>query len=162
MSRSLTDLSSDARPLIDAALKAIGDRGVRLAIVDVLRTPKEHAKNLKRGTSGTTFSLHLPRNLRPSTLVGYKGSPEDNDRSDAIDVAPMIRSPKGNGKWGITWDPGHPHWGIIIEEFERVGLRSGARWRKPVDLGHAEFVLPVKEAYLAEERTRPLPTFRTV
>ena len=116
--------------------------------------------NLANGTSGTSLSLHLPRHLRQPTLVGLSDPlAGDADKADAMDLAPYaIYQLHGPDK--LQWDAADPAWGILGEEAERLGLRWGGRWRRPFDPGHAELLLPTKHRYVAEERTRPWPTFR--
>lgn len=133
-------------------------RGVAVMIVQTSRTLAEHKQNLLIGTSGTSLSMHLPRYLRwPSTGAGPL---TEANKADAMDLAPFeIYRLHGADK--LQWDAEDPAWGIIGEECERVGLRWGGRWVRPYDPGHGELVMPWKAHYVAEERTRPWPRFRT-
>lgn len=156
--RSLDSLSSAFYVSACEWVARVTARGVAVMIVQTSRTATEHAANLAAGTSGTSFSLHLPRRLRVSTL---KGLPEDElgmdaEKADAMDIAPYeIYQAHGPDK--LNWNADDPAFGIIGEEAERVGLRWGGRWRFPRDPGHAELLLPVKLQYIAEERSRPWP-----
>lgn len=159
--RSLDSLSSAFQPLAYEWIARVTARGIAVMVVQTRRTPAEHKANLAAGTSGTTFSLHLPRRLRLPTLAGVEGARYgDDDTADAMDLAPYeVYQIAGPDK--VKWDAKHPAWGVIGEEAERVGLRWGGRWKSPFDPGHAELVLPVKIRYLLAERQRPWPTFRT-
>lgn len=158
--RSLDSLSSVFYPLACAWIARVTARGIAVMIVQTSRTPAEHQINLIAGTSGTTFSLHLPRALRPSTLAGIQTIPADQHKADAMDLAPYdVYQLSGPDK--LTWDAKHPAWGVIGQEAERLGLRWGGRWRSPFDPGHAELVLPTKQQLLIAERARPWPEFRT-
>lgn len=133
MSRRLNDLSSDFLPLATMLLARLVERGVPVLIVDTLRTEAEHQENLRRGTSKTALSRHLPRRLRTPIPPSHP----DAEKSDAIDVAPYEQFLL-HGADKLQWDPADPVWGIIQEEVEKLGLISGRRWRDPHDPGHAE------------------------
>ena len=111
MSRRLADLATEFRPLAEKLLARCADAGVFLVVVDTLRTPEEHARNLAAGVSWTTRSKHLD--------------------GLAIDVCPVrLLSEKG-------WAPWHPDWQKIGEIGEALGLRWGGRWKQR-DMGHFE------------------------
>lgn len=166
MNRNLGDLTTDAYPYMCQWIARCVARDLAVMIIQVLRTPAEHAANLATGRSGTNLSLHLPRSLRAPTLVGFGVNILDNEKSDAMDLAPYkLYQQYGDDK--LNWDATDPAWKIIGEEAEKVCdvsgtpmLRWGGRWRQPFDPGHCEFVLPSKRTYLLAERGRPFPTFR--
>jgi hypothetical protein len=133
MSRALNDLSSQMQPRAFKLLARLTERTVMVMIVDTLRTPAEHAANLKNGTSNTLNSKHLPRALRHAK---YANS-DDADKSDAMDICPYDMY-QLNGPDKLQWDPAHPAWRVIGEEAERLGLRWGGRWKTPHDPGHVE------------------------
>ena len=156
--KSLDSLSSDFYPKACILIARCCARGVPTMIAQTSRTMAEHQTNLANGTSGTSLSLHLPRSMRWQDSMMIL-NPADADKSDAIDLVPYdVFQLHGPDK--VKWDGSDPAWGIIGEEAERLGLRWGGRWLKPVDLGHAELLLPWKAKYIAEERSRPWPTFR--
>lgn len=159
--RSLDSLSTEFYPLACEALARILARQIPVLIVQTGRTQAEQDSYLASGASGTTFSLHLPRRLRPKTLVGFSAIfPErDLDKADAIDIVPYDQF-QLHGPDKLRWDATDPAWGIIGEEMERVGLRWGGRWRTPFDPGHGELLLPIKAGLVAAERARPWPEFR--
>ena len=157
MDRSLDSLSFEFKPVAFAWIARCVERGVPVMIVQTSRTPAEHATNLANETSGTTLSLHLPRKLRESQFGVLI---DDLDKADAMDLAPW-ETYQAHGPDKINWDAHSREFGIIAEECERLGLRSGVRWRKPFDPGHGELLLPNKVALVAEERSRPWPDFRT-
>lgn len=158
--RSLDSLSSAFYPLACQLIARVTARGVAVLIVQTARSLAEHQANLTAGTSGTTYSLHLPRRLRPSTMANAHGIPTvlgDSDKADAIDLAPYEQYLR-SGPDKINWDGRSREFGIIGEEAERLGLRWGGRWLSPYDPGHAELLLPSKQTYLIAERQRPWPT----
>lgn len=118
MSRRLDDLSPRFRPIAVEFLARLCEAGICVLIVDTLRTPEEHAENLRRGVSWTTRSKHL---------VG-----------DAMDVCPYALYEAG-GRHKLQWDGSHPLWARIGQIGEACGMRWGGRWRTP-DLGHFEYV----------------------
>lgn len=120
MSRALDDLSPRFRPLAVELLARCVEQGLAVAIVDTLRTPEEHAANLKKGVSWTTHSKHLD--------------------GDAIDVCPyQVWDAHGPDK--LNWDVGDPVWVRLGAIGEALGLRWGGRW-KVKDMGHFEYVAP--------------------
>lgn len=157
--RSLDSLSSDFRPLAAEWILRCTARGIAVLIVQTSRTEAEHRANLANGTSGTSLSLHLPRRLRTSTMVGFTTKPEDDDKCDAMDVAPYSEYILHGAK-KLLWNSKHPAFKVIAEEAESLKLRSGIRWSKPFDPGHAELALPIKRLLIADELTRALPEFR--
>lgn len=153
--RSLDSLSSEFLPLAMAWIARCTERGIAVCIVQTSRTQEEHQVNLLNGTSSTAFSLHLPRKMRwrPEILPLADA---DREKADAMDLAPFEQF-QLHGQDKLQWLTSDPAWGILAEEAEKLGLRSGCRWKKPFDPGHAEYVLPWKAAYLADERARPWP-----
>lgn len=140
MSRSLDDLSAAMYPRACEWIARVTARGVAVMIVDTLRTPEEHAKNLAAGTSQTSRSRHLPRGLRQTLPATHP----DYHKADALDLCPYeVYALAGPDKlqWGA-----HPAWSIIIEECERVGLVSGGRWKTLYDPGHGELPRHLWEA----------------
>lgn len=132
MSRALNDLSSPLRPKVFELLARLVEHRFAILIVDTLRTEAEHAANLAKGVSWIARSKHLPRKLR-----GWPVTDIDAEKSDAIDLCPYeVYDAHGPDKLG--WPPDHPAWPVIRDEAERLGLRSGARWKQQ-DLGHVEW-----------------------
>jgi D-alanyl-D-alanine carboxypeptidase len=153
--RSLDSLSGDFYPLACELIARVVARGVAVMVVQTGRTLKEQEDALNHGTSGTRLSLHLPRYLRWNMALPLI----DPNKVDAIDLVPYeIYQHHGPDK--VQWDGLDPAFGVIGEEAERLGLRWGGRWLKPYDPGHAEYLLPWKEQYIADERARPWPKFR--
>ena len=133
MSRALNDLSSPFRPKAFELLARLVERGIYVLVVDTLRTEAEHAANLATGVSWIARSKHLPRKLR-----GWPASDVDAEKSDAMDLCPFdVYQTDGPDKLG--WRADHPGWIILRDEAEKLGLRSGARW-KIRDLGHVEWM----------------------
>lgn len=157
--RSLDSLSSEFLPLACEWVTRVLARGVPVLILQTGRTPEEQAVNVANGTSRTSMSLHLPRAMRWNTSLALL-MPADAGKSDAMDIAPYAQFVL-HGANKLQWDTGDPAWSVIGEEAERVGLRWGGRWRDPFDPGHAELVVPWKVKFLADERSRTWPTFRT-
>lgn len=159
--RSLNSLSSQFYPYACEWVARVTARGVAVMIIQTGRTLAEHQANLDAGTSATTLSLHLPRSVRRVTLAGMVGVYDfDDDKADAMDLAPYEQY-NLHGPDKLKWDALDPAWGVLGQEAERIGLRWGGRWRRPFDPGHAELSVPAKAALIAEERTRPWPSFRT-
>ena len=154
--RSLDSLSSVFYPKACELIARVTARGVAVMVVQTSRTEAEHVANLANGTSGTSRSLHLARRLRLSTLERAPQSAADLEKSDAIDLAPFEQY-QLHGPDKLQWDTKDPAWAVIVEEAERLGLRSGGRWRDPFDPGHAELLLPMKRALVREEQLRPWP-----
>ena len=119
MSRALDDLSPEMRQKAFEFLARCVEAGVVVVIVDTLRTPEEHAKNLANGTSWTKHSKHLD--------------------GDAIDVAPL-ESYLLSGPDKIKWDASDPIWYKLGALGESVGLKWGGRWVRTPDYGHFELV----------------------
>lgn len=154
MDRSLDTLSSAFYPKACEVLARILARGVAVMIIQTSRTPAEHAANLRQGTSSVGLSKHLPRRLR-----GFPLSDPDVEKCDALDVAPYEQY-QLHGPDKLKWAAEDPAWLVIIEEAERVGLRSGGRWLQPYDPGHMELVFPGDELRLASERQRHWPPWK--
>jgi len=120
MSRALDDLSPRFRPKAVELLARLVEAGIHVLIVDTLRTPEEHAENLRKGVSWTTRSKHLT--------------------GDAIDIVPYeTYALHGHDK--VQWDSGDPIWTRIGAIGESLGLRWGGRWKQK-DMGHFEYVEP--------------------
>jgi hypothetical protein len=120
MSRRLDDLAPVFRPLAIELIARCVEAGIGVMIVDTLRTPEEHAENLRRGVSWTSRSKHLD--------------------GLAIDLAPYdVYALAGPDK--LMWDSANPVWGKLGAIGERLGLRWGGRWRQK-DMGHFEYVQP--------------------
>jgi hypothetical protein len=134
MSRALDDLSSALRPLAFEWIARLSEQGIAVMVIDTLRTPDEHRKNLQNGASSIALSLHLPRRLRYPALPA---SHPDYDKSDAMDVCPFDQY-QLHGPDKLKWDSSDPAWRLIIAACERVGLESGGRWKKPYDPGHGQ------------------------
>jgi hypothetical protein len=158
MDRALSSLSSDFYPLACELIARLIEQRVQIVIVETRRTLAEHQLNLANGTSGTTLSLHLPRQMRwpPSTPLRQ----QDIDKSDAMDLCPYeIFNAHGPSK--LNWNAHAWEWGVIGREAEALGLRWGGRWRVPFDPGHVEIWLPWRLQYKADELRRPWPHFDT-
>lgn len=82
----------------------------------------------------------------------------DRDKADAMDLAPFDQY-QLHGPDKLQWNAHDAAFGIIAEEAEKLGLRSGVRWKAPFDPGHAELLMPWQAERCAEERLRPWPTF---
>lgn len=122
MSRSLDDLSAEARPLVDKFLAKLTEENIHVMIIDTLRTKAEQEENIKKGVSWTMNSYHLPDNT---------------GKSNAIDVCPYsVFALYGPDK--LLWEARDPIWDKIGEIGEKVGLKWGGRWKKK-DLGHFEY-----------------------
>lgn len=119
MSRRLDDLDPRFRPLVFELLARLTEQQIFVVIVDTLRTPAEHAENLRRGVSWTTRSKHLD--------------------GLAIDLCPIATYATHRSK--LDWDATNPDWQKIGTIGERLGLRWGGRWAQR-DLGHLELVVP--------------------
>lgn len=128
MSRKLDDLSARFRPFAVEFLARLAEARIPVVIVDTLRTPEEHEKNLARGVSWTKRSKHLD--------------------GDAMDVCPFDEY-RLNGPDKLTWNETLPVWAKIGAIAESVGLKWGGRFRPPAkpDLGHVEY----KEPAVSEE-----------
>lgn len=135
MSRRLDDLSAPLRPKVFELLARLCEQGIHVLIVDTLRTEVEHQQNLANGVSWTPRSKHLPRRLR-----GWSADDPEADKSDAIDLCPFEQFDQ-HGPDKLGWEPTHPGWVVIRDEAEKLGLKSGARWKQR-DLGHVELPNP--------------------
>lgn len=111
MSRALDDLNTEFKPLAIELIARCVERNIDIRIIDTLRTEEEHRANLAAGTSWTARSKHLD--------------------GLAIDIAPKVVLTLKN------WAPGHPHWIILGQIGESLGLRWGGRWER-ADMGHFE------------------------
>lgn len=117
MSRALDDLSARFRPLAVEFLARLVEARIAVVIIDTLRTPDEHARNLAAGRSWVKHSKHLD--------------------GDAMDVCLLDVYDIG-GRNKLNWDATHPKWAQVAEIAESCGLRSGFRWAVK-DCGHVEF-----------------------
>lgn len=121
MSRRLDDLDPRFKPLAIELVARTVEAGMHVLIVDTLRTPAEHAENLRRGVSWTTRSKHLD--------------------GLAIDLCPYaVWELDGADK--LMWAVDHPAWQTLGRIGERLGLRWGGRWAQK-DMGHFEYVDPL-------------------
>lgn len=118
MSRKLDDLSPAFKPKAMEFLARLVEARIPVLVVDTLRTPAEHQKNLDAGVSWTPHSKHLDGN--------------------AIDVCPFEEYAI-NGRQKLLWGK-HEKWEQIGAIGESCGLKWGGRWKQR-DLGH--FELPV-------------------
>ena len=118
MSRRLDDLDPRFRPRAFELLARCTEAGIVVLIVDTLRTPEEHAENLRRGVSWTIRSKHLD--------------------GLAIDVCPY-ETYALYGPDKLRWDEADPIWARLGIIGEKLGLRWGGRWATK-DFGHFEFV----------------------
>lgn len=123
MTKSLDDLTPESRPTFDTFLAKLTEAGIPVMVIDVLRTPEEQAKNIKKGVSWTTHSKHLPQ---PPSM-----------KSAAIDICPFQTwNLYGSNK--LQWDARDHVWEKIGKIGEGCGLTWGGRWKEK-DLGHFEF-----------------------
>lgn len=120
MSRSLNDLDPRFRPIAFELLARITEAGLCVMIVDTLRTQAEHEANLAAGVSWVRHSKHLD--------------------GLAIDLCPY-EVYYAHGMKKLNWDAGSPEWEIIAKIGEKLGLRSGYRWKQK-DCGHLEYLVP--------------------
>ena len=118
VSRQLDDLSPRFKPLAIELLARCVEQGIHVLIVDTLRTPAEHAENLRKGVSWTTRSKHLD--------------------GDAIDVCPYEIYTLAPGGDKLAWNAAHSVWEKIGLLGEALGLRWGGRWKQK-DYGHFEY-----------------------
>jgi hypothetical protein len=162
VSRALNDLTPRMRPLAIELIARLVEAGIPVAIIDTLRTREEHLLNIRKGTSGTSLSKHLPLSMRLPKGTKLEGFSEaDMEKSDAIDICPWLVF-QADGPDKLNWDASHRVWKSVgaIGESIYIGthtLRWGGRWRKPVDPGHFEFAdlsIPGVADKLAEERSR--------
>ena len=105
---SLDKLDKRIRPLADQLLGLAEQAGIRLRVINTLRTHEQQASNIANGVSWTKHSLHLPQ-------------PPDG-LSLAFDVCPIEYLAIKN------WNPTGPKWWIIAELGVSLGLGSGMDW----------------------------------
>jgi len=139
MDRALDSLSAAFRPLVVEVLARLTERGIPTMIVQTGRSLAEHRVNLANGTSRSALSKHLPRAMR-----GWADDDPDAAKCDAIDLCPY-ETYALCGPDKLAWtEHATPQstaaWAAIMEEGEKLGLRSGARWHDPHDPGHLELV----------------------
>lgn len=116
MSRRLDDLHPLFKPKAIELLARCVEAGYMVMVVDTLRTPEEHAENLRKGVSWTTRSKHLD---------GF-----------AIDIAPYEQYALHEAD-KLNWNANDPVWKKLGEIGESIGLVWGGRWKQK-DLGHFE------------------------
>jgi len=124
MSRRLDDLAPVFRPKAIELLARCVEAGIMVMVIDTLRTPAEHAENLRTGVSWTTRSRHLD--------------------GLAIDICPYDQYALHGAK-KLQWDGDDPVWAKLGTIGEALGLRWGGRWKQK-DLGHFEYVAPATPA----------------
>ncbi len=153
MNRSLDALSSKFKPRVFELLARLIERGIQVMIVQTARSPEEHAANVAAGMSKTSHSKHVRRAQRGLTFDPAEWA--DLDKADAIDLCPYeVYQLHGADK--LNWNAADPAFQAIMEEAEKLDLRSGGRWVSPVDPGHVEMILsPSDRALAILERTRP-------
>lgn len=127
MSRRLNDLSPTFKPYAVELLARFTEAGIPVCIVDTLRTPEEHAKNLANGTSWTKHSLHLT--------------------GDAIDICPYDMY-QLHGRQKLQWNSKDPVWERLARIGEAMGLECGYRWQQK-DCGHFQLPRPAQKEVLA-------------
>lgn len=119
MSRSLNDLHPTFRPAAFELLARFTEHGIPVLIIDTLRTPEEHARNLAAGRSWTKHSKHLD--------------------GLAIDLCPFeVYQLEGPDK--LRWNAGDPVWqrmGSVMAKYLPI-LIWGGTWSVK-DLGHFEW-----------------------
>lgn len=153
MSRKLDDLDPRLKPLAIELLARCIEANIPVMIIDTLRTPEEHAANLKKGTSWIKFSKHLPqpehsdwcayirrKKTWPSEIAVVNETVCDCGfgKAGAIDICPWSIF-QFDGPDKLLWDADSPVWDKIGAIGEKLGLRWGGRWQKR-DMGHFEFV----------------------
>jgi hypothetical protein len=116
VSRRLNDLSPAFRPLAIELIARCIEAGVMVMIIDTLRTPAEHAENIRRGVSWTARSKHLS--------------------GDAIDLC-LYDTYQLHGPDKLQWSTSAAAWQTIGRIGEELGLRWGGRWTVK-DMGHFE------------------------
>ena len=127
MSQRLDDLASVFRPKAMEFLARCVEAKLLVMIIDTLRTPAEHAENVRKGVSWVTRSKHLD--------------------GLAIDVAPYEQYVLHGAK-KLEWDADDPAWQQLGAIGESIGLRWGGRWRQQ-DLGHFEYQAPAAPKQVA-------------
>lgn len=108
----IDSLSSRMKPLACELIAKCIEARIDVRIIETLRSKERQAELIEKGVSWTTNSKHLT--------------------GDAIDIAPVAVLPLKN------WAPYHPHWNVIGEIGENLGLSWGGRWHVR-DCAHFEF-----------------------
>lgn len=140
--RRLDSLSPEFRPVVFELLARLTEAAVPVMVVCTGRTPEEQTAALASGHSSVLKSKHLPRKLRGRGT----GQARSDDASDAIDLCPYeLYQLVGPDK--LQWAPSaspeaRAAFETICRVAEALGLRSGARWQKPHDPGHVEWLFP--------------------
>lgn len=116
MSRRLDDLHPDFKPKAMELLARCVEQGIAVMVIDTLRTPEEHAENLRKGVSWTTRSKHLD--------------------GKAIDICPYLQWDL-HGPDKLQWDAADPVWAKLANIGRSLGLICGYDW-KVKDMGHFE------------------------
>jgi hypothetical protein len=135
MSNRIRDLCPRIRDRAGQVVFELAARGIAVCVVDTLRTPAEHERNVAAGVSWTKRSKHLPAVNCPAcgslpNSLGGKGL------AHAFDIAPYEQY-QLHGPDKVQWSANDPAWAIIGEEIKAVGLRWGGDWKQR-DLGHGE------------------------
>lgn len=123
MTRALNDLDYRAKNVMMEMIARASEAGIPLMIINVLRTVEEQADNIAKGVSWTPNSLHLPQ--------------KPDGKSLAIDVCPYQQF-ELHGSNKLMWNADDPVWEQLAVIGERLGLRSGYRWKQK-DCGHMEY-----------------------
>jgi D-alanyl-D-alanine carboxypeptidase len=124
MGKSLDELASYMRPLVDELLDKATNAGLYPIIEDTGRSEEEQEIKLAQGVSWTHRSKHLPQ-------------PPEN-KSEAIDIVPKACISLKYWGWNGTIENSAPQWGLLIKIGENLGLRSGVHFPHP-DPGHFEY-----------------------
>lgn len=136
MSRRLDDLCPRFRPVAESVIARCVEAGQAVLIVDTLRTLAEQAEYLRRGTSQTMNSLHLPQRSC-GVCSELRNSDGSFGRSHAIDLAPY-EIWQANGPDKVSWDSAHPGWRVIGAAAAAAGATWGGHWRTFRDLAHIQ------------------------
>lgn len=116
MDRKIDSLAPIFRPLAVELLARLTEADIPVRIIQTLRTPEEHAANLKAGRSWVARSKHLD--------------------GLAIDLCPYsLYTLAGADK--LQWDANAEVWQRVGAIGEALGLTWGGRWKQR-DMGHFE------------------------
>ena len=136
MSRALDDLCEGLRPQAFEVIARLIEARVPILIVDILRSPAEHAVNLANGTSKATHSKHVAATNSACIICHGTGS-------HAFDLCPYDEfSRVGSDKllWNVRDGENKilREWQLIGFHGKRFGFRWGGDWKDPFDPGHLE------------------------